>query len=144
MLVLALEEPREQAVSINEGDCLGGLVWLTTVRERVWSHAYIRIRDRLPESGSHRKYAIVCICVNRQPQSTGVVKGMATLCAMRHTAWQALGIAIGRETTVYYSMHARSQILQEVGVSVSMSLSFSEIARSATTTSLGYFVVFGG
>ena len=33
-------------------------------RERVWSHAYTRTRDRLPESGSPRKYAIVCVCVN--------------------------------------------------------------------------------
>ena len=37
----------------------------------------------------------------------------------------------------YYSMHARSQILPKMALSVSTSLSFSEIARSAAA-SLGY------
>ena len=35
------------------------LAWPDPRRKRVWSHAYTRIRDRLPESGSPRKYAFV-------------------------------------------------------------------------------------
>ena len=41
------------------------------------------------------------------------------------------------QATVYYSMHARSQILPKMAVSVSTSLSFSEITKSAAV-SLGY------
>ena len=47
-----------------------------------------RARQTMPESGGPCKYAIVYVFVyTDNPQSTGVVKGVATLCAMHHSTW---------------------------------------------------------